>query len=430
MSSITFNFSHPEQIWDVLVVGGGAAGVFAAIAAAKNGAKTLLIEKNSVLGGTITTAGVNFPGLFHAWGEQIIGGPCWDAILRTVELGGATIPPIQFQPVHHYDEQISVNEFIYSYVLDESLSQSGAVALLHTTLGALKQTEDGILVLLAKREGLSCIKVKTIVDATGDAAAAAMMGYPRIKSTSVQPATLIHDLTGYDPSALNPALIQTYTDQWIAEGQLKREDFQGNGMLSSLKAQRIYMHLSGQDADSSEGKTLLEQRARQNLMRIIRCIKKIPGLENLTVSHCALECGVRETFRIVGEKTITAENYINGVVYDDAVCYSFYPIDRHIPEGIYQVFLKPGIVPTIPYGALIPQGSQRLLAAGRCISGDADASSAYRVQASCMAIGQVAGTAAAMASRQNCNVQQIPYKELCDNLQKIGAIVPDAIPIL
>lgn len=201
-------------------------------------------------------------------------------------------------------------------------------------------------------------------------------------------------------------------------------------MLSSLKAQRIYMHLSGQDADSSEGKTLLEQRARQNLMRIIRCIKKIPGLENLTVSHCALECGVRETFRIVGEKTITAENYINGVVYDDAVCYSFYPIDRHIPEGIYQVFLKPGIVPTIPYGALIPQGSQRLLAAGRCISGDADASSAYRVQASCMAIGQVAGTAAAMASRQNCNVQQIPYKELCDNLQKIGAIVPDAIPIL
>ena len=69
MSSITFNFSHPEQIWDVLVVGGGATGVFAAIAAAKNDAKTLLIEKNGVLGGTITTAGVNFPGLFHAWGE-------------------------------------------------------------------------------------------------------------------------------------------------------------------------------------------------------------------------------------------------------------------------------------------------------------------------------------------------------------------------
>ena len=76
---------------DVLVVGGGTAGVFAAISAARTGAKTLLIDKNNILGGTVTVANVNFPGLFHAWGKQIIAGPCWESIERTAKLGGATL---------------------------------------------------------------------------------------------------------------------------------------------------------------------------------------------------------------------------------------------------------------------------------------------------------------------------------------------------
>ena len=81
---------------DVVVIGGGTAGVFAAISAAKNGVKTILVEKNSTLGGTVTTGGVNFPGLFFAWGRQIIDGPCWDAIKRTVELGVAKRPEFQY----------------------------------------------------------------------------------------------------------------------------------------------------------------------------------------------------------------------------------------------------------------------------------------------------------------------------------------------
>ena len=424
MASVDFAFSLPEESWDVLVVGGGAAGDFAAAAAAKTGARTLLLEKNGVLGGTITAAGVNFPGLFHAWGRRIIGGPCWEAIVRTAELGGAALPSVQARPVHHYDEQISVNPFIYSYVLDETLERAGAAVRLHTVLGALRQTPDGVAALLAGREGTACVQAKTVVDATGDASAAAMLGFPRDKSVEVQPATLIHDLAGYDPDALDPELLQAYAEKQMAEGRLTPMDFPGQSLLHCLKSRRLFLHLAAPDADSTAGRTRLEQQARKRLLRIVCCLREFPGLEKLTVSYCAPECGVRETGRIVGEKTVRAEEYIRGVVYDDAVCYSFYPIDRHVPEGIHQVFLQPGVVPTIPYGALIPQGSRRLLAAGRCISGDADAASAYRVQASCMAIGQAAGAAAALAAERNCAVGQVPYAALCARLMQLGAIVP------
>lgn len=110
---------------DVVVVGGGTAGVFAAISAARTGAKTILIEKNSMLGGTITAAAVNFPGLFFAWGNQIIDGPCWEAIERTIELGGARMPKISCQPVNHWEEQILLNRFVYTYVLNEMCREGG-----------------------------------------------------------------------------------------------------------------------------------------------------------------------------------------------------------------------------------------------------------------------------------------------------------------
>lgn len=424
------NIQNFKQEWDVLVIGGGAAGVFAAIAASKTGAKTLLIEKNGVLGGTITMAGVNFPGLFFAWGKQIIGGPCWDAILRTVDLGGATLPRISFQPEHHYDEQISLNTFIYSYVLDEATENSGVHVLLHTAIGSLQPIDDGYLATLSQREGISCIKTKTIVDATGDAAAVGLLNLPRVKSTSVQPATLIHNLSGYNPNELDMNKLKQQVHEWITSGRLKKEDFQGDNIIYSLKSRRIFMHLSGQNADTSAGKSLLEQQARGALMRIILCLREFPGLEKLSVSYCAPECGVRETYRIIGETSITAEEYVNGVLYDDAICYCFYPIDRHIPEGIHQVFLKPGIIPTIPYKALIPKGAKRILTAGRCIAGDADANSAYRVQAPCMATGQAAGVAAALASARGCTVQQVPYSAICENLKKMGAIIPTQSSLL
>ena len=113
----------------------------------------------------------------------------------------------------------------------------------------------------------------------------------------------------------------------------------------------------------------------------------------------APECGIRETVTIQGEATITHEDYVSGRLWQDAVCYSFYPIDLHYARGggIDTRPLQPGTVPTVPRGALVPRGSRRLLAAGRCLSSDREANSALRVQATCMACGQAAAVLAAQA---------------------------------
>lgn len=123
---------------------------------------------------------------------------------------------------------------------------------------------------------------------------------------------------------------------------------------------------------------------------------------------------------------ITADDYINGVCFDDAVCYAFYPIDLHIPPyNVKQVFFKENVCATVPYRALIPKGSQHLLVAGRIVSSDTDANSALRVQAPCMAEGQAAGCAAAIAAKQNIPVSKVDYEQLVRELKRQGAIVPN-----
>ena len=114
-----------DMYFDVAVAGGGSAGVFAAISAARTGVSTVLLERSSMLGGTATNGGVNFPGLFHAYGKQIISGPCWEAIERCDKLGGAKIPKIVERPENHWELQISIDRNIYNRVLEEMCRESG-----------------------------------------------------------------------------------------------------------------------------------------------------------------------------------------------------------------------------------------------------------------------------------------------------------------
>ncbi len=410
---------------DVVVVGGGTAGCFAAIAAAKAGAKTILVEKNGILGGTITAAAVNFPGLFFAWGKQIIAGPCWESILRAQSIGAAVIPEISRRPQAHWHEQILLNIFSYTQILDELCLESGVELRLHTMAAAVEEKDEHILLTAAQKEGLVQIEAAVLIDATGDANVIRMAGYDCEKSDTLQPATLINNIGGYqvetiDREKIEKAVLEAYTNE-----RLNPQDFQGKNLYDLLLEGRISMHIECVDAETSAGRTRLEIEARATLMRIVSFLREIPGLENLRVISAAGECGVRETCRIIGEKTVTSEDYLAGKVYDDAVCYAFYPIDLHQPLGIKQIFLEEGVVPTIPYGALIPRGAKRLLAAGRCIASDSDANSAIRVQAPCMAVGQAAGTAAAIAARENASVGSVPYHELKAALQNIGAIIPE-----
>lgn len=402
---------------DVLVVGGGTAGVFAAISAARTGAKTLLMDKNNILGGTITVANVNFPGLFHAWGKQIIAGPCWESIERTVRLGGATLPKIQYHPKNHWDEQVRLNRFIYTAVLFDMCEESGVELLLNSMISSLNEEENGIFATVTVKTGMIQVKAKKVIDATGDANSVQQAGYGIQKSKIQQPATLQNSISGYDIKNVDmDQLKESFANADFPEYLTLDK------LILCLRQYNLDIHIPCKDADTSLGRTHVERDAYALMLKLYSFYKNIRGLENLSINFVAEETGVRETNRIIGNHIITADEYINGKMYDDAICYSFYPIDLHVMNGIKQVFLKENIVPKIPYRALVPKDSKHIICAGRCISSDKDANSAIRVQATCMATGQAAGCAAAIACRDETMLKDISLDKLRESLLKIGAI--------
>lgn len=410
--------------YDVIVVGAGTAGVFAAVSAARRGAKTLLVEKNSLPGGTMTAAGVNYPGLFHAWGRQIIDGPCYEAIRRMEAMGGAVIPEIVERPQAHWMMQIRLNTFAFVSVCEEMLTESGVTVRYHCTPVWVELSEAGVRLGVAGKGERLYFSAKVLIDATGDANLATLCGFATERSETLQPATLIQDIAGYAREKIDADTVTELYEAALKAGTLAEGDFQYNDPMKAFREGRISMHIGGYDASTVAGKTALELAARATLKRMLAFLRTVPGGEGVYVRSFAPECGVRETNRIVGEGYMSVDNYLSGYVYPDAVAYCFYPVDLHETVGVHQIHLAPGIVPTIPYTALIPRGSDRLLVAGRCAAGDAEANSAYRVQAACMAMGQAAGVAAAIAARTDTSVRQVPIEALRQELAAIGAIVP------
>lgn len=408
-----------EKKVDVAVIGGGTAGVFAAIAAAKGGAETVLVEKNSMPGGTMTAAGVNYPGLFFAWGKQIVGGPCWESIERTVALGGATLPCFSPCPGQPWDEQIRVNSFVYTSVLFQMCEEAGVHLLCNAMLSYVSEGEGEVLVIVTTKDGLVTIRASAVIDATGDGTLCRMAGFAMLKSPVQQPATLQNHISGYETSEAIHERIRSR----FALADLPSY-ITANDLIRYLRIQKIDMHIMCADADTAEGRLRLEKTSLREMMRVVSFFRKTEGLENLTVDWIALETGVRESNRVVGRHIVTAEEYINGYHYPDSVCYAFYPIDLHVEKGIERQFHREGVVSRIPYRALIPEGARRILCAGRCISSDVYANSALRVEATCMAMGQVAGCAASVMAREEVEAPDVSYEDLCRALSSIGAIVP------
>ncbi|OUS68774.1 hypothetical protein B1748_32930 [Paenibacillus sp. MY03] len=417
------------QEYDVVVVGGGSAGTAAAMQAAKAGARTALIEKNGMLGGTTTVGAVNFPGLFHAWGKQVIAGFGWDAVMRTAELEGVELPDFSTVPERHWHHQIRVNRFLYSAVLDELCLEAGVELRFHEMTAAAEPTDSGILLTVAGKEGISLLHASKVVDATGDADVCGLLGYERVQSEHKQPGALINEIGGYEMDDINPLELKRLYDEALVQGSIRMTDHPASDIpfYHELKGGSISMHVPGVDGGSSAARSAAELEARRTLLRIYKFLRTVPGCERLTVRFAASECGIRETWRILGEETITEEAYLKGYVWPDAICYSYYPIDLHHPSSntVEKKYPAEHVVATIPYGALIPQRSEHLLVAGRSIAGDQMANSAYRVQATCMATGQAAGAAAALAARNIVNVREVSYQELTDCLRQHGAIVPN-----
>ncbi|MHB8901700.1 MAG: FAD-dependent oxidoreductase [Thermoguttaceae bacterium] len=416
----------PEAV-DVLVVGGGTAGTIAALQAALAGAKTALVEVGSQLGGTTTTGGVNYPGLFHAWGRQVIAGLGWQLVEKTVELDGGTMPDFSRFDLPHSALQVRINGQLYAALAEEACLKAGASLAYYQFPLSIEATPRGWTVDVVGsgvRHPLAC---KQLIDCTGGADVVGMLGLARLREDTTQPGTLAFRFGGYDAAKLDREQIQRRYRQALEDGTLEHGDYShaGGSFVGFLAGGgKNAQHVFGADSSTALARTRSNIAGRQSVLRLLRFIRSLPGCEQARLLEMMQETAVRETYRIQGETLITCDDYTSGRRYDDAVAYAIYPVDLHDKEGVRPQPLAEGTVPTIPFGALIPKGSCNLLVAGRSVSSDRLANSALRVQAPCMAMGQAAGAAAALASATGITPGVVPIDRLRSLLGEHGAIVP------
>ena len=418
--------------YDVIVFGGGTAGTVAAIQAGRMGVSTLLVEKNGMLGGTMTVGGINAPAHFFAWGKQIIAGIGWELIRKTLEETGCPVPvPRNTQDPKERQSMFAVtmDRGIFAALCDEAVIEAGVDLLFHAMPAAIAFEGDGWTVTICTKTGLRELRAKVLIDATGDANAVHLAGFNVGCPEVVQPATLQMHCSGYEADKLDFDALRVAEKQAIAAGELKSTDvgWYDNGPAAFLHNHGSNAnHLRAPHAETSDGKTAAEVEARKAVLRMHRFFRKQPGLENFRVDWICPEAGIRETATIQGKQTISVEDYESGRTYEEAVCYAFYPIDEHLNDGkgINYRNLKQDTLPTIPRGALLPKGSRFLIVAGRCVASDREANSGLRVECPCMAMGQAAGVMAALSARSGIDPEDLPLKDVLATLREQGAVVP------
>lgn len=419
--------------YGILVAGGGSAGVCAAIQAGRElgAGEVCLVERSGICGGTTTMGGINYPGIFHAWGRQVISGIGWDLVARTRSEMWEPMPDMSKSGMHeHWRYHVRVDPLVFSALVDEALESLGVELKYHTMVGRVERQERGWLVTLCGKDGLYDVMCDELVDCTGDANVSRMAGAAVREPMPCQPGTLSVYLTGYDANAVDYAALAHAYDQAMADGDLQPGDMGWFGRFNEnfLRSHgNNSNHISGINGCDSEGRTLIEIAGRASMLRAYRFLRRQPGLERLGIQLAGGECGVRESRTVVGEWTVTAEEYVSGVRYPDAVCHSFYPIDLHDAKasvGIDQRKLREGVVPCVPRGALVAKNVGHLLVAGRCLSSDRLANSALRVQATCMATGQAAGAMAALSVKSGVAAMELALDDIRAVLEANGAIVP------
>ncbi len=369
---------------DVLVVGGGTAGHVAAIQAGRAGAKTLIVERNSQLGGTTTTGGVAFPGLFDAWGKQVIAGIGWELVKESVELDGGELPNFAKVPQRHWQNQVYTNQFLYAILAEEKCAQAGVEIAFYEFPQSVTKADEGWVVDCVGFGTKRRVRCKQIIDCTGGAEVVGMLGMPRLREQERQPGSFLF--------------------------MLGEEHQPGRNQIH-----RLYVH--GADSTNSRTATQANLTGRKSILAKVRSEQK-------RLMHLQPETGFRESYRIEGETMITVNDYTSGRLFEDAISYAFYPVDLHTKTGVQPKPLTPGKVPTIPLRALIPKGSRNIIVAGRCVSSDRLANSGLRVQASCMGMGQAAGVAATLAAKAGSSPLDVPLSDIHAMLRQHGQIIP------
>ena len=441
---------------EILVVGGGPAGLGSALGAARAGAEVILCEQYGFLGGNATAAlvnpfvsyytqhhrretpgAVNFFPTDHGPGDPVISGVLADLIARLVRIGGI-IPP---SPETAYTVPFDPEAF--KAVADDMIDEAGVRLLFHSFASDVYREGDHIRgVIFETKSGPVVIKARLIIDCSGDGDIAARAGAPfevgREEDGLVQPMTLYFRMVEFKKAAFR-AYVRKHPDQWMGvhglwdlirkaekEGELDlpREDILFFGTPHenelSFNCSRIIKVLGTDVWDL----TCAEIEGRRQNRRIAAFMKKyVPGFEKAYMVQSGATVGVRESRRIICDYRITSEDILGAAKFDDVIARGTYPVDLHNPEGkgTVLVYLSPGESYDIPLRSLLPQDLDNLLVAGRCISGSHEAHSSYRVMPVCMATGQAAGACAALASRGSRSVREVPARDVQEELIRQGA---------
>jgi FAD-dependent oxidoreductase family protein len=441
---------------DVLVVGGGPSGIAAAVASARAGARTLLVERYGYLGGNLT-AGLVGPCMtsFSLDGsEQLIRGVFDEMVRRMVELGQARHPSeipagsayCGFIEYGH-DKVTPFEPEAVKVVAEQMCAEAGVELLLHTFVADALTEGDAVTgVVCANKSGLSVRPVRVVVDCSADGDVAAASGVEtatgRESDGLTQPMTLFFRIRGVDDERVEQ-YVRAHPDDFrpfasivaaaTAQGRFPAPR-RGVGMYRTLRpgVWRINTtRILGRDGTNADDLTAAELAGRDQVHRLVRFFREeLPGFADCELLDTAATIGVRETRRIVGEYVLSLEDLQSGRHFDDVVALCGYPVDIHDPTGAgggVDDSYGTANAYEIPYRCLVPRRVRQLLVAGRCLSATHEALAAIRVMPPAFATGEAAGTAAALAVRLGVTPRDVPVDELQRSLAAAGAYLGRAL---
>jgi len=435
---------------EILVVGGGVTGIAAATAAARGGAKTILLESRPFVGGNGTT-GLCLHNYVSRLGKQVVYGIAQEVVDRLIPIGGA----VGHIPYGGFVSAVTpVDGDLFRIVVTQMLAEAG-VEVIYGALVIDAETDSSSSVTgvtVAMKGGLRTVRAKTIVDASGDADVAALAGAPfrlgEDNTGMMQPVSMLLHFIGVDTNRaaevlgqIAPAMVTklgyrepfpvyfdgsfgAWNDIVIEQGIFPNRD--RNVFFNTVWPDRLNVNTSAVvDVDGTD--PLAMSRATVELTRQCAQIGKfmkthIPGFERSTYLPAAI-VGVRESRNIEGLYEISDDDVRAGRKFDDTVGQVCFPVDIHAPETGQATFDPIGDDGTfdIPYRAMVPKGLANVLVAGRCISASHYAHGTTRNMAPCLVSGEAAGVAAAISAKTNASVRDIDVARLQATLVERGA---------
>jgi hypothetical protein len=419
---------------DVLVCGGGVAGTMAAVAAAREGASVMLVERYGFLGGNATGGAV---AQFNSWqtagGRQVIAGLASEVVERLRGYQAAGAHQVFVMSTGHRMDRVEYGPEVLKLVLDDLVTEAGVQPLLHANVCGVGREGDRIhRVSLLTKSGVIDVHPRVVIDASGDIDVLHRAGAGFLEldaSDALQPATMMFRFGPIDfarMDALAPTELQALARKGFDGGELaraalhvSRDPYSSDGWFNISRL--------GIDATDATALSRAEIEGRRQAWKAAGYLRRaVPGCEAGRLQAFATQVGIRETRRVHGEHVLSAEELLQPVRFADGIALGAYPIDIHPASGGELVYSALGDdhAYQIPYRSLIPLGLSNALVAGRGISATHAALAAIRVMTISMAVGQAAGVAAALACRHGVrDMREVDTTVLRERLVAGGALV-------